>query len=79
MSTNITSCEHFNDHLMAFLEHDVDDATRAAMERHAVSCAECGAETDYRKPRYDSLSCPIERQRADKDKQSRRPGRDPET
>ena len=51
----------------------------AGQESPSQYRAERGAETDYRKPRYDSRSGPIECQRADKDKQSRRSGRDPET
>jgi anti-sigma factor RsiW len=59
MTTNAMSCELFNDSLMAYLEHETDDATRAALERHALSCAECGAVlADLRKLRSEAASLP---------------------
>lgn len=59
MTTNAMSCESFNDRLMPYLEHEMDDATRAALERHALSCAECGALlTDLRKLRIDAVNLP---------------------
>ena len=39
----IRNCEDFNDRLLAYMEREDDNATREAMERHASSCAECGA------------------------------------
>jgi anti-sigma factor RsiW len=39
----IRNCDDFNDRLLAYMEREDDDATREAMERHAASCAECGA------------------------------------
>lgn len=36
------SCDRFNETLADFLERDVDEATRAGMEAHALACAECG-------------------------------------
>jgi len=36
------TCDQFADKLPDFLERDVDDATRAGIEAHALSCAECG-------------------------------------
>jgi putative zinc finger protein len=59
MTTNAMSCELFNDGLMAYLEHETDDATRAALERHALSCAECGAVlADLRKLRIEAANLP---------------------
>jgi hypothetical protein len=59
MTTNTVSCEYFSDRLMAYLEHETDDATRAALERHAVTCAECGAVlADLRKLRVDAANLP---------------------
>jgi len=43
MTTNAMSCVYFSERLMAYLEHETDDATRAALERHVLTCAECGA------------------------------------
>lgn len=37
------TCDAFNDRLMEFLEGDLDDATRAAMEAHARDCGACAA------------------------------------
>jgi len=36
------SCDRFTDKLSDYLERDVDDATRARMDAHALECAECG-------------------------------------
>ena len=59
MTTNAMNCELFTDQLMAYLERDTDDATRDAMERHAVTCAECGALlADLRKLRIDAANLP---------------------
>ena len=33
MNDMIRNCDHFNDHLLAYMEREDDDATRAAMER----------------------------------------------
>ena len=35
------SCDQFNDRFADFLERDVDEATRAGMEAHALACADC--------------------------------------
>jgi hypothetical protein len=43
MTDMIRNCEDFNDRLLAHMEREDDDATRAAMERHAAECAGCGA------------------------------------
>jgi anti-sigma factor RsiW len=49
----------FNEQLMAFLEGETDDATRAEMERHALGCAECGALlADLRALRAESAKLP---------------------
>jgi len=59
MIQNTMTCELFNDRLMAYLEHEADDVTVAAVERHAVTCAECGALlADLRKLRIDSANLP---------------------
>ncbi len=59
MTTNAMRCEAFNDRLMAYLEHETDDATRAAIERHSVTCGECGALlADLRKLRVDAANLP---------------------
>jgi len=53
-------CDQFTDRLMAYLEHEVDDATRVAIERHAVTCGECGALlADLRKLRADASNLPV--------------------
>jgi hypothetical protein len=36
------TCDQVADRLADFLERDVDEATRAAIEAHALACAECG-------------------------------------
>ena len=60
MTTNAMGCELFSDRLMAYLEHEVDDATRAAIERHSVTCGECGALlADLRKLRTDAANLPV--------------------
>jgi hypothetical protein len=59
MTTNAMSCDLFGNQLMAYLEHEVDDATRVAIERHSVTCAECGALlADLRKLRVDAANLP---------------------
>ena len=51
--------DDFNAQLMAFLEGDADDVTRASVERHAQQCAECGALlADLRSLRADSAKLP---------------------
>jgi len=60
MMTNAMGCEQFTDRLMPYLEHEVDDATRAAIERHAATCGECGALlADLRKLRTDASNLPV--------------------
>ena len=59
MTTNAIDCEVFNERLMAYLEHDTDDAQRVALERHALGCEECGALlADLRKLRLDAANLP---------------------
>lgn len=59
MTANAMSCEVFTDRLMAYLEHETDDATRSAVERHSVTCGECGALlADLRKLRIDAANLP---------------------
>ena len=59
MTTNTMDCELFTNSLMAYLEHEVDDAMRVAMERHSVTCDECGALlADLRKLRVDAANMP---------------------
>jgi len=36
------SCDRFADKLADYLERELDDATRAKIDAHAVECAECG-------------------------------------
>lgn len=56
--TSIT-CEQFADHLADVLEHDADQPTRAAVERHALACAECGPLlADLRKLRIEAANLP---------------------
>ena len=42
MTSPTLSCEQFADALADFLERDVDEATRARMDSHALSCDDCG-------------------------------------
>lgn len=59
MTTNAMSCDVFHERLMAYLESETDDATRAAVERHAATCADCGAVlADVRKIRADAAQLP---------------------
>ena len=60
MTTNAMGCDEFGTRLMAYLEHEVDDATRTAIERHSLGCAECGALlADVRKLQVDSSNLPV--------------------
>jgi hypothetical protein len=59
MITDI-SCDAFVDRLGDLLERDVDETSRAALEAHALGCAECGALlADMRKLRIDAASLPV--------------------
>ncbi|MGH7669322.1 MAG: zf-HC2 domain-containing protein, partial [Gemmatimonadaceae bacterium] len=42
-TTPTVTCERFANRLMDLLEGDLDGATRAALEAHALKCADCGA------------------------------------
>lgn len=58
-NSNAMSCELFAERLMPYLEHETDEATRATIERHSLTCAECGALlADLRKLRIDSANLP---------------------
>jgi len=53
------SCDEFADKLAAFLERDVPEGTRAAMEAHALECGECGPLlADLRRLRIDAANLP---------------------
>jgi hypothetical protein len=59
MSNPTLTCEQFADMLADFLERDVAEATRAAMETHALGCAECGPLlADLRRLRIDAANLP---------------------
>jgi hypothetical protein len=59
MTTNGMSCERFTERLMDYLEYETDDATRSAIERHAVTCGDCGPLlADLRKLRIDAANMP---------------------
>ena len=58
MTTHI-SCEQFADTVSDLLEREVSETTRAAMERHALECVECGMLlADLRKLRIDATNLP---------------------
>ena len=53
------SCEQFSDRLADFLEREVDEPTRAAVEAHALACADCGPLlADLRRLRIDAANLP---------------------
>ena len=59
MSNPTLTCEQFADTLADFLERDVPEATRAAMEGHALGCGECGPLlADLRRLRIDAANLP---------------------
>jgi anti-sigma factor RsiW len=59
MTIDTMDCELFTNSLMAYLEGEVDAGTRVAMERHSVTCDECGALlADLRKLRIDAANLP---------------------
>jgi hypothetical protein len=52
-------CDEFADKLARFLERDVPESTRAAMEGHALECGECGPLlADLRRLRIDAANLP---------------------
>lgn len=54
-----TQCEVFAERLADLLERDVDESSRAALEAHALACADCGALlSDLRKLRIDASNLP---------------------
>ena len=55
-----THCDAFAERLTDLLERDVDESTRAALEAHALACADCGALlSDLRKLRIDAANLPV--------------------
>ena len=59
MSNPTLTCERFADTLADFLERDVPESTRAAMESHALACPECGPLlADLRRLRIDAANLP---------------------
>jgi hypothetical protein len=57
--TNNVLCEEFAERLADLMERDVDEATRAGLESHALSCTDCGSLlADMRKLRIDASSLP---------------------
>jgi putative zinc finger protein len=53
------SCERFTERLPDFLEREVPETTRAAMEAHALSCRDCGPLlADLRRLRIDAANLP---------------------
>jgi len=59
MTTTEMTCARFNDTLLSYLERETDEPTRAVLERHAVTCADCGALlADLRKLRIDAANLP---------------------
>src|SRR5690349_2297789 len=54
-----THCDAFAERLADLLERDVDESARAALEAHALACADCGALlSDLRKLRIDASNLP---------------------
>ena len=54
-----TQCDAFAERLADLLERDVDESSRAALEAHALACADCGALlSDLRKLRIDASNLP---------------------
>jgi hypothetical protein len=55
-----THCDAFAERLTDLLERDVDESTRAALEAHALACADCGTLlSDLRKLRIDAANLPL--------------------
>ncbi len=53
------NCDEFAEKLAGFLERDVSESTRAAMEAHALECGECGPLlADLRRLRIDAANLP---------------------
>ena len=59
MTEDAMNCDEFADKLAGFLERDVSESTRAAMEAHALECGECGPLlADLRRLRIDAANLP---------------------
>lgn len=57
--TDNVRCDEFAERLADLLERDVDEATRAELEAHALACGECGPLlADMRKLRIEAASLP---------------------
>jgi putative zinc finger protein len=58
--TNHIQCNEFAERLADLLEREADEPTRAALEAHALSCADCGSVlADLRKLRVDASNMPL--------------------
>ena len=58
MTSNV-HCDDFVERLADLMERDVDEVTRATLEAHALSCADCGPLlADLRKLRIDASNLP---------------------
>ena len=58
--TNQIQCDEFAERLSDLLEREIDEPTRAALEAHALSCADCGSLlADLRKLRIDASNLPL--------------------
>jgi hypothetical protein len=59
MTNPTMNCDRFAEALADFLERDVNENTRAAMEAHALECGECGSLiADLRRLRIDAANLP---------------------
>ena len=59
MTNPTMNCDLFAEALADFLERDVNENTRAAMETHALECGECGPLlADLRRLRIDAANLP---------------------
>lgn len=59
MTTHKWDCDRFADRLADYLEHDVDEPTRTAMEWHAAACTACGTLlADIRELRVTAAALP---------------------
>lgn len=57
---NDMSCDAFVERLGDLLERDLDEASRAALESHALACSDCGTLLgDLRKLRIDASTLPV--------------------
>lgn len=59
MTNPTMTCDRFAETLADFLERDVSESVRAAMEAHALECGECGPLlADLRRLRIDAANLP---------------------